>query len=130
MTTKTAPLKMRLIKFGSKTCGACHGMDKAKTLERFAEEHPEVSVLKLDVSDDEGESPGPTAVDPTNYDANMKASDTYGVTVLPTLIFEVEGFGEVNRIEGAANLKMMLAEMKKAIATANNYAERASALPF
>lgn len=102
-------MKMRLLKFGSMTCGACKAMDKAKTLERFAEAHPEVQIVKLDVSDEEGESPPKRLGDPASIDfkRNYEISDEYEVTSLPTLVLEVEGVGEVARIEGAANLKQL-----------------------
>ncbi len=125
----TAP-KMRILKFGSKTCGACIAMDRAKTLEKFVERHPNVSIVKFDVSDEENESPKAAALGDVDYEANMKLSDDYGVEALPTLVFEVETFGEMRRMEGAGNLKQLEAEYEKALEAAERYSTQAAALPW
>lgn len=124
--------RMRLLKFGSKTCGPCIGMDKAKTLERFVEKHPEVQVATFDISDEEGESPPKKVGDPKSidYKANMKLSDVYRVTALPTLVFEVEMFGEMRRIEGASTLKDLEKAYEQAVTSAEGYVERARLLPW
>lgn len=94
-TITPAPVKVRLLKFGSKTCPACISMDRARLLERFMTAHPEVIVIKLDVSDEEGESPEGSV-----YDTNNELSDIYGVTTLPTLVFETLDGGELASQEG------------------------------
>jgi len=121
--------KARLIKFGSKTCGACVAMDRAKTLERFADKHPGITVLKLDVTNEEGDAPPAKALGEVDYAKNYKVSDDYEVEGLPTLVMEVEGLGEVGRIEGAANLKQ-LEELYDAYEDALAAVERSNALPW
>jgi thiol-disulfide isomerase/thioredoxin len=106
-TTTTTKPKARLLKFGSKTCGACIAMDKARVLERLQSEYPDVKVVKLDISDDDGESPAPKAMGDVDYKTNYKLSDDYEVTMLPTLVLEVENAGELGRIEGAASFKQL-----------------------
>lgn len=118
--------KARLIKFGSKTCGACIAMDRAKTLEKFQERYPEVTILKLDISDEEGESPAPRGLGDINYKANYALSDEYEVTALPTLILELAGCGEVMRLEGAANLK----QLDEMYTSTFEYAGRANRIPW
>lgn len=126
---KPMTAKFRLIKFGSKTCGACIAMSKAKTLDKFKERHPEVSVVNLDISDSEGESPAlgeAGNADGIDYKKNYSISDDYEVTALPTLVFEVEGGGEIFRIEGAANLK----QIEEMYDSALDYAKRSEAIPW
>lgn len=94
--------KIRLLKFGSLTCGACESMARARTLERFRQKHPEVNVVDLLISDAKGNSP-----EGSDFAKNYKLSDDYGVQSLPTLIFEVENVGEVIRFDGAASLKQI-----------------------
>jgi len=121
--------KIRLIKFGSLTCGACLAMSKAKTLEKFRERHPEVSIVSLDISNRNGDSPAlgdATNPDPVDYKQNYALSDDYEVTALPTLVMEIEGAGEVFRVEGAANLKQ-LEEMYDDVKT---YAKRGTSIPW
>ena len=98
MTTQMP--QVRLIKFGGASCHVCVAMDNAKTLEKFVEKHPEVKLLKLDVTDKKGDAP-----DGSEYKKNFDLSDALGVEVLPTLIFEVKGGGELLRFEGGATLK-------------------------
>jgi len=122
MDKNDVKVKARLLKFGSKTCGACIAMDRSRVLERFASENPDVSIVKLDVSDEEGESPPAKALGDVDYKQNYALSDEYEVESLPTLILEVEGTGELARIEGAANVKQLreltgvLEDFKEAVA--------------
>ena len=120
--------KMRLVKFGSKTCGACIAMERAKTLEKFASEFPDVQIIKLDVSDESGESPPAVPDDPTSidYKKNYAISDKYEIEALPTLVFEVEGAGEIARIEGAANLKQLRELMEETL----DYAKRSEVITW
>lgn len=108
-TTKTAP-KMRLLKFGSKTCGACMAMDRAKTLAKLQERNPGLVVVEVLIADARGDSPAlgdATNADGIDYKLNYKLSDEYEVTALPTMIMEIEGAGEVFRMEGAASVKQL-----------------------
>lgn len=114
-------MKIRLLKFGSKTCGACVAMSKARTLEKFAEAHPGVTVLALDIADEHGESPALG-----DYKKHYELSDEYEVTALPTTIMEVEGVGEVVRLEGAVNAK----DLAEAYETTVQYAERSKKIPW
>lgn len=118
---------VRLVKFGSKTCSACAEMAKAKTLEKFKARFPEVRVVSLDVTDDEGESPTlAESSDGVDYRANYALSDDYGVEALPTLVFEVEGAGEVARIDGAASVR----DLSEAYEEILEVQKRASKLPW
>lgn len=121
--------KVRLIKFGSLTCGACASMDKAKVLERFAEAHPEVALVKLDIADKKGHSPSlgdAENLHGVDFKKNYALSDEYEVTALPTLIMEIEGAGEVVRIEGAANIK----QLNEMYETTVEYIERSNSIPW
>ena len=121
--------QVRIIQFGSMTCGACASMDKARVLERFVEAHPEVVVLKLEIADKKGHSPSlRDATNPHGIDfkKNYKLSDEYDVTALPTLVMEVKGVGEVVRIEGAATLK----HLNEAYETTLAIAERSKLIPW
>lgn len=119
--------RTRLLKFGSKTCAACAAMDKAKTLTRFQEAFPQVIVQSVDVSDENSESPSADeSSDGVDYEANYKLSDEYLVQSLPTLIFEVEGAGEIARIEGAASLK----DLKEMFTEITDMRSRAEKLPW
>ncbi len=88
-------IRFRAIKFGSKTCGACVAMDRAKTLERLAEANPDLELVKLDIGDEEGDCPRGST-----FDDAFKLSDAYEVESLPTIIFESLDGGELAREEG------------------------------
>lgn len=95
MPSLTPSPKFRLLRFGSDVCGPCVGMDRAKTLEKFAAAHPEVTVLRVCLADKKG----------VPYrDANEWA-DTYGIAATPTLIFESDAGAELVRLEQAVTLK-------------------------
>ena len=102
--------QVRLIKFGGESCHVCIAMERAQTLEKFIAKHPEVKLTKLDVNNKEGESP-----DGTHYEKNYKISDAYGVSVLPTLVFEVREGGELLRFEGGASMKELEESYEEAI---------------
>ena len=82
----------KLIKFEAGTCAFCKSMDKAKTLEKFAQKHPEVTVLKCMIADDKG----------IPYKDGERWANVYGIGALPTLVFETGDGRELVRIEGAA----------------------------
>lgn len=128
MTTTTKP-RVRLLKFGSKTCGACIAMDKARVLERLQSEYPHVKVVKLDISDEDGESPAPKAMGEVDYKGNYALSDDYDVNALPTLILEAEGAGELIRIEGAATFKQ-LKEMMEVYEDLTEAVEQSAKIPW
>ncbi len=102
--------KMRLLNFGSKTCGACLALEKAKTLARFQALHPQLQIVELLISNARGDSPAlgqAGNAEAIDYERNYKLSDDYEVTAIPTLILEVEGGGEVARMQGPANVKQL-----------------------
>lgn len=126
---KVSPVKIRLLKFGSKTCGACIAMSKARTLEKFAEAYPNVQVVDLLIGDSRGDAPAlgdAGNTDGIDYKGNYSLSDDYEVTALPTTIMEIEGVGEVVRLEGAVNVK----DLKEAYETTVAYAERSKKIPW
>lgn len=86
---------MRLIKFGSKVCPACLAMARAKTIERFIERHPELTLVTLDCFDENGEAPKGSA-----YETNNEIAEAYEIKNLPMLIFETDDGGELNSWEG------------------------------
>lgn len=123
MTTTATPAparKLRLIKFGSRTCGACLAMDKAKTLTKLRDVFPELTVVELLIADSNGESPE-LGDDGIPYQKNNEIADEYEVKALPTLVLEVEGYGEVGRIDGSAGLK----DLKEFVQTQYDFADRA-----
>ncbi len=109
--TKPLP-EIRLIKFGGENCHVCVAMERTGILEKFAAKHPEVRLLKLDIADKKGDSPAGST-----YEKNFKLSDAFGVEVLPTLVFEVKGGGELLRFEGGATLKELEESYEEALVT-------------
>lgn len=103
--------QMRLIKWGSKVCPACSHMERSRILENFKATHPDVVIIKLDVADEEGETPKGS-----EYDRNMKLSDDYGVDSLPTLVFESMTGGELASWEGGIPVKELEKLHKAALA--------------
>jgi thiol-disulfide isomerase/thioredoxin len=101
-------MKLKLIKFGSKTCPACKSMDRTGVLERIAQER-DVEVYNIDISDEQGDSPPGSA-----YEKAYEMSDEYDVTALPTLIVETPDGGELVRYEGACNFKTLDGLVKEA----------------
>ena len=91
----SAKTQFRLLRFGSDVCGPCLGMDKAKTLEKFAAAHPEVTVLRLCLADKKG----------VPYKDANEWADAYGIMATPTLIFESEDGRELVRLEAAVSVK-------------------------
>ena len=73
-----------VVDFYADWCGPCKAL--APILERVAERHPEVSIKKINVDEDES------------------AAGRYGVKGIPTLVFLRDGL-EVGRIIGLASEK-------------------------
>ena len=121
----TSTPKIRILKFVSKTCSACAAMSKARTVERFVEKHPEVAVVEKVISDESNEVP-----DGTEYEAAYALADGYGVSAVPTLIFEAQHHGEVSRVEGAVNLKQLEDEYEAAVAEYTELRENEGATPW
>jgi len=108
--TKSAP-RVRLLKFGGASCPPCIAMDKAKTLERLKDEFPELTIVKLDIYNEDGEAP-----EGSDYAKNDALSDSYDVEALPTLIFEREttdGPIEFLRFEGGMSFSALKKEYEK-----------------
>ena len=72
-------MKITLMKFGAKWCGPCADLAKAKTLEKFAKEHPEV---KVEIHDDNAAGTSKKWSD---------LADEYKVSNLPTLVWVYDG---------------------------------------
>lgn len=104
--TDTIPAKqpsgLRLFKFGAPTCSACNAMDKAKTLEKFAEAHPDVEIVRMELNNAEGETP-----DGSEFAKNTKIADAYEVQALPTLLFVGKDGGILQAYEGGCNVKQL-----------------------
>lgn len=45
-------MAIKLLKFGATWCQACKEMDRAETLEKFSQAHPDVKVEKIDLVDE------------------------------------------------------------------------------
>lgn len=88
--------KLRLVKFGAAYCPPCRHMDRAKTLEKFVERHPNVVLKKLDVADENGHVPPGSAFDEANQIAYKRK-----VVSIPTLIFETPDGKELVRHVGS-----------------------------
>lgn len=101
---------IKLIKFGGEFCAPCRAMDKAQTLEKFAAKYPEVHVIRVDTADKKG----------VPYLDGEKVAEAYGITALPTLVFERIGeVGELVRADGAhklADIEELYAVAKKRLA--------------
>lgn len=82
---------MKLVKFGSVHCGPCRSMDKSKILERFVAKHPEINLEKIDTETEEGE----------------ELIGLYGVTSIPTIVFELDSGGELARDEGGQTMQSL-----------------------
>ena len=109
-TAAPAP-RVRLLKFGSPSCPPCVAMEKQKTLERLKDEFPELTIVKLDIYDIEGETPPGS-----EYERNNKISDEYDVEAMPTLVFErdtADGPVEFMRFEGGMAFSALRKEYVK-----------------
>ena len=105
LSPPVAPTEIRLLKFGGLACPPCVAMAKSKMLERFAERHPGLKIKLVDVQDEHGDHPYGSA-----FHDNFEISNEYGVTNLPTLVFEARLPGtnrgvEMGRIEGGVSLR-------------------------
>jgi thiol-disulfide isomerase/thioredoxin len=79
------PQTMKLLKFGAEWCGPCQSMKKAKTLEKFAEKHPDVKVEDYWTKEyPEGHAKEGQEIedDPANV-----LAEKYEIQALPTLLF-------------------------------------------
>jgi len=68
--------KLKIMKFGADWCGPCVNMEKSKTLEKFVDANPEISVEKIDI------------------DENEQLADDFGVVSIPA-VFVVDETGKV-----------------------------------
>ncbi len=91
--------KIRVLKFESKTCAACIGMNKKGTLETIQREYPEVEVIALCIADKHGVSPAGST-----YEEAYELSDLMGVNDLPTFVVTNDVGLEFARIEGVETL--------------------------
>lgn len=101
--------KMTLIKISAESCGPCKAMAKAKTIERFVEKHGNVTFVPYSIADTEGNS------DYGEFKAAEKKTRKYGVSVVPTLIFEGPTGDELIRQEGGISLRDLEKLYKEAL---------------
>jgi thioredoxin-related protein len=92
-------MRLHLLKFESKVCGACIGMNKKGVIDTLSREFPEMEVTTLVIADEHGESPPGSA-----YEESYEISDDYEVSQLPTFVLTDEFGNEVGRIEGTETL--------------------------
>ncbi len=81
--------KFRLLKFGAKWCGACNAMARARTLEKFNERHPEVTVELIDIPDDVDDHGKPLKLTQEELEI-VELADEWDIRSLPALIFVPE----------------------------------------
>jgi thiol-disulfide isomerase/thioredoxin len=96
------PVALRLFKFGAPTCSACVAMDKARTLEKFADKHPDIEIVKYELTDAEGEARAGT-----EFARNSTLADAYEVQALPTLVIVGKDGGILQAFEGGAGLAQL-----------------------
>lgn len=77
--------RMKLLKFGADYCGPCKSMARARTLEKFAERHPDIELEIIDIEADE------------------KRADEYDFRGIPAFVFEDMDGNIIHSDEGATN---------------------------
>lgn len=117
-----ALMAMQLLKFGAEWCSACKAMTRQKTLEKFAEAHPEVKVRKLDLYDEDDDPPeGREAIALAKEAAKLEKR--YGIRALPTLIFTDGDGEELARVDHSVVLTELEKLFKQAKAECNDQDE-------
>jgi len=89
-----------LTKFGALGCAPCKAMERAQTLEKFVEKHPNVEIKKYNTADEDWNPPRGSPFADADKLANRRK-----VTALPTLIFEAADGEELVRHEGGLSLR-------------------------
>ena len=103
--------KILVAKFSADFCGACKTMKRARTLERFAESHPEVEVKDVWVTTEEDENGDMAEVE----DAALTATQEADIDAYPTvIIYDTDG-DEVARESGGMSLAMLEKFYKRAV---------------
>lgn len=92
-------MKLHLLKFESKVCGACIGMNKKGVIDTLSREFPEMEVVTLVIADERGDSPRGST-----FEEAYEISDDYEVSQLPTFVLTDGDGNEVGRIEGTETL--------------------------
>ncbi len=82
---------MRLVKFGSRSCGPCRAMDRSKVLERFVAKHSDITLERVDIETEKG----------------GELADVYDITAIPVVVFETEEGGELARDEGGQTMQTL-----------------------
>lgn len=95
----TDNVKLRILKFESKTCAVCIAMNKKGVLDTLQKEYPGVEVIALTIADERGESPKGSP-----YEEAYEISDVLNVSQLPTYVIQDEDGHEMTRIEGSDTL--------------------------
>lgn len=115
--------KITLMKFGSKDCGPCKAMAKAKTLEKLAEKLPQIEIKLVDI-----QLEPPENLDGLDEQAkhNEELAQDYEVTALPTLVFEDEDGDELARHESAVSYAELEKLAEEVIERAERNAKRKS----
>ncbi len=77
--------EQRILIFQAEFCGICHGIERAKVVEKFLDKHypPKMPIVRLVCGDKDGEVPPGS-----DYEKNLKLSDSYAVEGFPTIIIE------------------------------------------
>lgn len=92
-------MKLRLLKFESKTCAVCISMGKKRTVETIAEEYPQIEVVTLCIADAHGDSPPGST-----FEEAYAISDELSVTNLPSFVLQDERGIELFRWVGSTTL--------------------------
>lgn len=104
--------KIRLLKFGATWCGPCKALARAKTLEKFAEKHPDVKLELYDVVDEDDLEEGQELT--KDQVATNELSAHYDVQAFPTILFvdsDGELLGELQDAPTMKNLEALYAEV-------------------
>lgn len=102
-------MPMKILKFESMTCGFCKAMEKRQIVETVAAEFPGTEIVKLMISNAEGDSP-----EGTSFADAFEISDLYKVETLPTYIVLDEHGVEAGRVVGQVNTKEFRAAVEEA----------------
>jgi thiol-disulfide isomerase/thioredoxin len=97
--------RLTLYKFGAAWCGACKVMARAKTLEAFGKNHPNVKIEKLDLVDQSEDEETPTRQLTRDEQRAEDLAEQYDVQSLPTLLFVNDDDDVLARADHALNLK-------------------------
>lgn len=90
--------KMQLLKFGASWCPACAALTRARTIEEFAELHPDVKVVHLNI----------------NRQKASDIADEYNVRAIPSILFCDSKGNALNSVTGLVTLSQLEKAYRKA----------------